>query len=1165
MISPLCNTHQKSVRQFSRTMRQALVWTLIELMMIQGIPLQWYSGQADRSIGITTAFALTPETDKTDDNVPNRQFDLDEDGDVDGLDLKQYIEYALTDLQGLAAEFGYSENHDTDPDVAVPGLSGLTPAEAESMLAELGLAAGTVIAVYSSDKAEGLIVGQHPAPGSLLETGTPVNLYVSQGPEPETPLPPGSFGGTYSSLIPQTVDVDTFSPEQFAMITGLIKDAAGTSLDGVSVTVLDHPEYGSVSTDAAGRFSIPVNGGGVLTVVYEKAGYLPAQRTVDVPWQDFGIAKDTVLVAHDPVATTITPDGNPGTALVHVGSTTNDGDGERTPVVVFPGDTQTTAVAADGTETLLSGPLTIRATEFTTPESMPAILPPTSAFTYCVDLSIDEAAGAAGVTFSKPVSFFLKNFIGFDVGETVPVGYYDQQQGKWIAELDGRVVRLLDTDTDGIIDSLDADGDSLPDDLNADGNFADEIFGLDLAGQFAPQDTVWRVETSHFSFLDLNLAAQAPSATAVAPNPSEKPKIPDDYPTPSCPAPVGSRIDQREQVFHEDLPLAGSDMMLHYSSSRVTDYLHKIRVPVSGDTIPESVNSIIVELQVAGNVFTKELAPSANLSTEFTWDGLDVLGNPVTTTTDATISIGFVYTPTYLGYSSTMIANYGIQRSFALPGDYVTAIARDSMAMWKVSRLKLPALPAALETAGLGNGWSITPHHSLITGKQKILVRGDGTSTHPPEGQNLVWTFAGTGTGGYTPPAGPIPATEGELYYPNDIVISPEGVAYILGMGGYIRKIDTDGMMTVIAGNGAYWSSDINEGGLAVDTPLQAPTAIALGPDGALYVCVKPSWSSLVRRISPEGIITTVAGDATIDAYSVPEYKVDGTSSPGDGGPATSAYFHDISDIEVGPDGAIYISQAYHDYSIASAPNINVIRKVDTNGIVQTIAGRGPQLCSLTVVDAGIKGIPAFDACLATPHALSLDTNGNLLMDIPSNVISLGPDGLIRTLAGCYGSQECNQVMEIGGPARQRSWHVVYIRDVKAAPDGSFYVCVDDWRYTSSYILKVDSTGIVQLFAGQVNSGTGYSGDGGPALDALFRAGLVYANKKGMALDPEGYLYVTDTANHVIRKIGPAFGSAHPMVNAGEIMIPECPDCPDYEGMGHIFNMGGKHLRNHRP
>ena len=64
--------------------------------------------------------------------------------------------------------------------------------------------------------------------------------------------------------------------------------------------------------------------------------------------------------------------------------------------------------------------ITTRATEYTTPESMPAILPPTSAYTYCAEFSAD---GAQRVRFEKPVITWVDNFLGFDVGEIVPVGY----------------------------------------------------------------------------------------------------------------------------------------------------------------------------------------------------------------------------------------------------------------------------------------------------------------------------------------------------------------------------------------------------------------------------------------------------------------------------------------------------------------------------------------------------------------------------------------------------------------------------------------------------------------------------------------------------------------------------------------------------------------------
>ena len=95
--------------------------------------------------------------------------------------------------------------------------------------------------------------------------------------------------------------------------------------------------------------------------------------------------------------------------------------------------------------------ITVRATEFTTPESMPAVLPPNSAYTYCVELAVD---GVKRVRFEKPVITWVDNFLGFDVGEVVPVGYYDRDRGVWVPSDNGVVVKLLDTDADGIVDAM---------------------------------------------------------------------------------------------------------------------------------------------------------------------------------------------------------------------------------------------------------------------------------------------------------------------------------------------------------------------------------------------------------------------------------------------------------------------------------------------------------------------------------------------------------------------------------------------------------------------------------------------------------------------------------------------------------------------------------------
>ncbi|MGD8894377.1 MAG: hypothetical protein PVF94_15200, partial [Desulfobacterales bacterium] len=285
-------------------------------------------------------------------------------------------------------------------------------------------------------------------------------------------LPEGSFGKQYEDLIPTDATVDEYDVKRFSLITGLVHSIDGSPISNVSVTLHSHPEYGTVFTDDEGRFSLPVEGGATLTVVYQKDGFITAQRKVYVPWNDIAIAETIQMIAQDPLATTITFDGNPDTVVTHRSTEVTDEFGTRSCSMVFTGDNHVYLVDENGNDVHELTTITTRATEFTTPESMPAILPPTSAYTYCAELEVD---GAQRVRFEKPVIIWVDNFLGFDVGMVVPVGYYDRDKGVWIPEKNGSVVKLLDTNADGIVDSLDSDGDDQPDDLNENGAFTDEV------------------------------------------------------------------------------------------------------------------------------------------------------------------------------------------------------------------------------------------------------------------------------------------------------------------------------------------------------------------------------------------------------------------------------------------------------------------------------------------------------------------------------------------------------------------------------------------------------------------------------------------------------------------------------------------------------------------
>ena len=213
-----------------------------------------------------------------------------------------------------------------------------------------------------------------------------------------------------------------------------------------------------------------------------------------MPWNDIAIAETVTMIPEDAAVTTVTLDGSPLSVATHRSSTIADDHGSRACTMVFTGDNKAYA-QVDGKEIELKT-FNVRATEFDTPASMPAKLPPNSAYTYCVDMAVD---GAESIRFAQPIVTYVDNFLGFPVGMRVPVGYYDYKKAIWIPEDNGVVVRLLDANADGEVDSLDATGDGLPDDLNTDGTLSDEVEGLNnseavcsgsnlLAGQDKPSD-----------------------------------------------------------------------------------------------------------------------------------------------------------------------------------------------------------------------------------------------------------------------------------------------------------------------------------------------------------------------------------------------------------------------------------------------------------------------------------------------------------------------------------------------------------------------------------------------------------------------------------------------------------------------------------------------------
>jgi hypothetical protein len=161
-----------------------------------------------------------------------------------------------------------------------------------------------------------------------------------------------------------------------------------------------------------------------------------------------------------------------------------------------------------------------------------------------------------------------------------------------------------------------------------------------------------------------------------------------------------------------------------------------------------------------------------------------------------------------------------------------------------------------------------------------------------------------------------------------------------------IRKVDTNGIITTVAGNGSLGYS--GDGGAATNASLYTPTGVSLDAVGDIFIADR--YNQRIRKVDTNGVITTVAGNGS-------------NGDSGDGGAATNASLSGPNGVALDAVGNLYIA----DY------NNNSIRKVDTNGIITTVAGNG---CATNTGDGGA----AISAGLYCPSGAALDSAGRQLL-----------------------------------------------------------------------------------------------------------------------------------------------------------------------------------------
>lgn len=311
------------------------------------------------------------------------------------------------------------------------------------------------------------------------------------------------------------------------------------------------------------------------------------------------------------------------------------------------------------------------------------------------------------------------------------------------------------------------------------------------------------------------------------------------------------------------------------------------------------------------------------------------------------------------------------------------------------------------------------------------------------------------------------PRSVARFFMPSGVARAADGTLYVVDASdATIRRIAPDGKVSVLAGkSGEQGTTD----GDATTARFSLPVAIALGPDGALYV--SDTAVGTIRRVATDGTVTTFAGKAGV---------LETTN-----GPRESARFHGPESLAFAKDGSLYVVDR----------EASVVRRIAPDGAVTTFAGVAGEKGHRDGARAQALFMDPFGIAIADDGAIAIADSGNHVIRM------IATDGAVSTLAGTVGVQGTEDgtgaAAQFGAP-----------RALAFAPDGALIVA-DTFN---NLFRRVTREGVVTKLAGSASSGVR---DG-----ALLEAQLTMPG--GFALAVEGgktMIYASETSG-VIRRIG---------------------------------------------
>lgn len=365
-----------------------------------------------------------------------------------------------------------------------------------------------------------------------------------------------------------------------------------------------------------------------------------------------------------------------------------------------------------------------------------------------------------------------------------------------------------------------------------------------------------------------------------------------------------------------------------------------------------------------------------------------------------------------------------------------------------------PAVPATVP-----GSIAVNSHGDIYyTDSDHSVINRISGSTVTAIAGNRQFSFSGDGG----------PARQAQLGGPSAVAVDAAGNVLIADTyNSCIRKVSPDGIVTRIAGNGTFGAPGENV--VATASALYQPIALALDKAGDIFFTT--GNEAKIHKVSADGILTTIAGTSTL-GYS------------GDNGPAAQAQLADPGGLAVDSAGNLYIADGANER----------VRKISPAGIITTVAGTG------AIGSSGVGG-PAVAAELSGPSSVAVDTADNLyILDLALNgrILKVDRNGTLTQLAGGD---------SFGNTPRGRQ---VYFLNTLAVDNTGVIYFTDSDEYR---VRSLSPGGIAHSIAG--NRTPGYSGDGGLGTEAQL------LNPAGLAVDPTGRVYIADSGDNAIRLLQP--------------------------------------------